>query len=128
MVTKRSHILKQTCSWKVQVCLSMCDLFLPPGIKGLNGLINLSMLFWKMRSVYFTNHVQKSRPKVFLGKGVLKICSKLTGEHPCRNVHTHAEQLITLPHGCSPVNLLHIFRTSFPKNTASGPLYFITNE
>ena len=27
MVTKRSHILKQTCSWKLQVCLSTCDLF-----------------------------------------------------------------------------------------------------
>ena len=27
MVTKRSHILKQTCKWKLQVCLSMCDLF-----------------------------------------------------------------------------------------------------
>ena len=25
MSTKRSHILKQTCSWKLQVCLSMCD-------------------------------------------------------------------------------------------------------
>ena len=23
-------------------------------------------------------------------------------------------------HGCSPVNLLHIFRTSFPKNTSRG--------
>ena len=22
-------------------------------------------------------------PEVFLGKGVLKICSKFTGEHPC---------------------------------------------
>ena len=27
MVTKRSHVLKKTCSWKLQVCLSMCDLF-----------------------------------------------------------------------------------------------------
>ena len=26
MITKRSHILKQTCSWYLQVCLSMCDL------------------------------------------------------------------------------------------------------
>ena len=26
MSTKRSHILKQTCSWKLQVCSSMCDL------------------------------------------------------------------------------------------------------
>ena len=23
---------------------------------------------------------------------------------------------ITLPHGCSPVNLLHVFRKPFPKN------------
>ena len=25
-----------------------------------------------------------SRPKVFLRKGVLRICSKFTGEHPCQ--------------------------------------------
>ena len=29
---------------------------------------------------------------------------------------------IALRHGCSPVNLLHIFRTSFPKNTSGGLL------
>ena len=29
---------------------------------------------------------------------------------------------ITLQHGCSPVNLLHIFRTPFPKNTCRGLL------
>ena len=29
---------------------------------------------------------------------------------------------ITLRHGCSPVNLLHIFRISFPKNTSGGLL------
>ena len=29
---------------------------------------------------------------------------------------------ITLQHGCSPVNLLHIFRTPFPKNTYGGLL------
>ena len=27
-----------------------------------------------------------SHPEVFLGKGVLKICSKFTGEHSCRSV------------------------------------------
>ena len=42
---------------------------------------------------------------MFLGKSVLKICSKFTGEHPCRS-------------GCSPVNLLHIFRTPSYKNTS----------
>ena len=30
--------------------------------------------------------VRTSPPKVFLGKGVLEICSKFTGEHLCRNV------------------------------------------
>ena len=28
---------------------------------------------------------RSSRPEVFLGKVVLKICSKFTGEHPCRS-------------------------------------------
>ena len=30
--------------------------------------------------------VRSSHPKVFLVKGVLKICFKFTGEHPCRSV------------------------------------------
>ena len=28
---------------------------------------------------------RSSPSEVFLGKGVLKICSKFTGEHPCRS-------------------------------------------
>ena len=28
---------------------------------------------------------RSSHPEVFLGKDVLKICSKFTGEHPCRS-------------------------------------------
>ena len=35
---------------------------------------------------------------------------------------------ITLRHGCSPVNLLHIFRTSFPKNTSGQLLQQITKS
>ena len=32
-------------------------------------------------------HFSKSRrPEVFLGKGAPKICSKFTGEHPCRSM------------------------------------------
>ena len=27
---------------------------------------------------------RSSRPEVFLGKSILKICSKFSGEHPCR--------------------------------------------
>ena len=55
-------------------------------------------------------------------KVILKICSKFTGEHPCRNaisiklLCTFIE--IALPHGCSPVNLLHILRKPFPNNTS----------
>ena len=62
---------------------------------------------------------------MFLGKGVLKTCSKFTGKHPCRSVILIKFQSnfieITLRHGCSPVNLLYIFRTPFYKNT-SGEL------
>ena len=55
-----------------------------------------------------------SHPEVFLGKGVLKICTKFTGEHPCQKAIIE----IVLWHGCSPVNLLHIFGTYFLKNTS----------
>ena len=38
-----------------------------------------------------------------------------------------ALQEITLRRGCSPVNLVHIFRISFPTNT-SGDLFLILKE
>ena len=66
--------------------------------------------------------VRSSRSEMFLVKGVLKICSKFTGGHPCQNVISIKMQSsfieITLQHGCSPVNLLHIFRRPFTKNTS----------
>ena len=62
-----------------------------------------------------------SRPEVFLGRGVLKICSKFTGEYPCRSMIPIKLLCnfieITLWHGCSSVYLLHVFRTPFLKNT-----------
>ena len=65
---------------------------------------------------------RSSRPVVFLGKGVLKICIKFTGEHSCRRAVSIKLLCnffeIALRHGCSPVNLLHIFRTPFLKNTS----------
>ena len=58
---------------------------------------------------------------MFLEKGVLKKCSKFTRGHPCRSAISikFLENFVemALRHGCSPVNLLHIFRTLFPKNT-----------
>ena len=59
---------------------------------------------------------------MFLGKGTLKICSKFTGDHPCRSAISIMLQSnfieIAFRHGCCPVNLLHIFRTPFVKNTS----------
>ena len=65
---------------------------------------------------------RSSHPEVFLGKGVLKIWSKFTGEDPSRSAISIKLQSnfiqIALRHGCSPINLLHISRTPFPKNTS----------
>ena len=67
----------------------------------------------------FTN--RSSHPEVFLRKGVLEICSKLTGGEPGRTAISTKLQSnfieIALRSGCSSVNLLRIFRTPFPKNT-----------
>ena len=43
-------------------------------------------------------------------------CCKFTEEHPCRSAISIS--CFALQHGCSPVNLLHIFRTLFPENTS----------
>ena len=43
---------------------------------------------------------RSSSPYLFLGKSVLKVCSKCTGKHPCRSVY--------------------IFRILFPKITSGG--------
>ena len=69
-------------------------------VKTIQHLGNLSLYFWLFPDVQY----RSSCPEVFLGKDVLKICRKFMGKHPW----------------CSPVNVLHIFRTSFPKSTSEG--------
>ena len=65
---------------------------------------------------------KSSRPEVFLENGVLKICSKCTGKNPCRrfiSIKLLCNFIeIAHWHGCFPVNLLHIFKTPFPRNTS----------
>ena len=55
---------------------------------------------------------RSSPPEVFSGKDVPKICSKFTGKDPYRSVILIKLQSnlteITLKHGCSSANLLHI--------------------
>ena len=74
---------------------------------------------------------RSSHPEVFLSKSVLRRWSKFTGEHPCRSVISIKLVCnfieITLWHGCSAVNLLHIFRRSLPRNTPAWLLLkFVT--
>ena len=103
-----------------------------------NSKLNLIILWLRNPTVQFAKpcslhscqtHNRSSHPEMFLGKGALKKCSKFTGELPCRSaisikLFCFALQLkITIRHGCSPVHLLHIFRTAFLKNT-SGWLKF----
>ena len=74
---------------------------------------------------------RRTHPEVFLLKGILKICSKLTGEHTCRSVISIKLLCsfieISLRHGCSLVNLLHNLRTPFPMNT-SGLLLLLLGQ
>ena len=69
---------------------------------------------------------RSSPPLVFSEIGVLKIFSKFTGEPLYRSVISIKLQSnfieITLWHGCSPVNLLNLFRIPFSKNTDRGLL------
>ena len=65
---------------------------------------------------------RSSHPEVFLGNGILNICNKFSVEHPCRSVISIKVLSnfieITLRHGCSPVNLLHVFRKPFTNNNS----------
>ena len=84
---------------------------------------NLWIKFFNEMKVIIVKRIHRSsHPEVFLVKVVLKICSKFTGEHPCRSVISIKLQSnfieIALRHGCSPLNLLHIFRTPFARSTS----------
>ena len=91
-------------------------------IKNMEGK---KLLKKKNISIYRSSH-----PEVFLAKKVLKIRSKFTGEHQCRSAISI--KLLcnfiktTLRHGCFPVNLLHIFRTPFTKNTSERLLLHLS--
>ena len=87
---------------------------------------DISQKYYDIKQVSLS---RSTPPEVSLGKSVLKICSKF-------KENTHAEVRfqtnfieIALRHGCSPVNLLHNFRTPFPKNTSEGlRLSYISKE
>ena len=76
---------------------------------------------WNKQAIWSPSS-KSSRAEGFLGRGVLKIYSKFTGEHPWRSVISIKLLCyfieLALRHGCSSLNLLHIFRTLFPRNTS----------
>ena len=75
---------------------------------------------FRLHSCFFFYN-QKQPFRGVLKKSVLKICSKFTGEHPYQSVISIKLLFnfieIALRHKCSPVNLLHIFKTPFSRNT-----------
>ena len=77
------------------------------------------------QNCYLTDY-SRSSTKVFLGKGILEIFSKFTGEQSCQRLVSIKLQSnfieFTHRYGCSPVNLLHNFRTPLSKNTSGGLL------
>ena len=76
------------------------------------GIVRFQIILWNF--AVFVKSYGSNPPYLFLGKGVLKICSKFTGEPPYQSVISinlfckFTE--ITLRHGYFPLNLLHIFR------------------
>ena len=104
-----------------QVNFHRCSIkkFLEKNVQHSEKSICLFLISCRPLGVYRNRH-----PEVFLVKGVLKICSKFTGEHPCRSVISVKLLCnfieITLRHGCSPVNLMYIFRTTFLRIPMDG--------
>ena len=78
-------------------------------------LENLAILFWVF------NAPLHSVPDVFIPL-YNSLCKPLVPGVPLVPALLCNFIEISLRHGCSPVNLLHIFRTPFPKNT-SGELF-----
>ena len=73
----------------------------------------LKRMVIKEIEIFIRIKFRSSRSEVFLGKGVLKICSKFTGEHSSRSVILITLQNnfveITIWHGCSPLKFAAYF-------------------
>ena len=113
--------VKFSCSATVPGCSDVLPMFRIPLFRVPVFLVLLYAMF-DSAVIYESETIRSSHSKVFLRKFVLKICSKYAGENPCRSaisINLLCNFIeIALSHGCSPVNLLHIFRKPFPKNTS----------
>ena len=146
--TKWPNTLKQFAGKLPTNCLSVFGHFVNLALKGLTVCLfavtrrrnesvgRLVIYFFFVEDWIFLNFwiflkfysFTSSRPEVFLKNAVLKIYSKFTREDPCRSA-TSIRFLgnfieISLRHGCSPVNLMDIFKTAFAKKTSGRLLLF----
>ena len=95
--------------------LNSLDFVLIPGAKS-NGY--LDRVYWFHKGKF--TRLRSSPPEEFLGKDVLKICSKFTGEHlwrattgnPRYTTNLREEHLLFI---CLPAKCTIIFRTTFSK-------------
>ena len=74
-------------SIRIGICIT--EMRNPSDLQNLNHLFRTVGLFesWSMCSIglgTYISDLRSSQPGVFLGKGVLKICNKFTGEHPLK--------------------------------------------
>ena len=121
METRLSNIFKTTQISKLTNVFQNAPIVITPNTKYNNPLKMKNLCYLYFFIIYFqdTNAAlgngRSSPPKVFLKKGVPEICSKFTWEHPCWSAISRKFQSnlieITLRHGCSPVNLMHIYGT-----------------
>ena len=89
-------------------------------LKGLSRQL-LVFKFQEVSQNFFKNFetaiLRSNHPEVFLEKGVLRICIKFTGEHPCRSVTSVKLQNnfieITLRHGVFSCKFAAYFQSSF---------------
>ena len=106
----RSHLLKKSLVEKLLFCaVKRTNKSLTFQIE--KGIFHTTFRQHVVTSIVFLMF-KSSRAELFWGKGVLRICSKLVGEHLSRSVISIKFQSnfieTTLRHGCSP----------FPKNTS----------
>ena len=83
---------------------------------------------WSCIGGFIQKQPPRGVPKMYW-KYAANLYNKFIGEQLCSSVISIKLQTnfikITLRHGCFSVNLLHIFRTLFYRNTSGGPLLLI---
>ena len=69
MATKMSHILKQICSWKLQVFLSMCDLLVDTSHLRVNMALLTNQIFTSL--VLYISTIQPFNPNLRIAENAI---------------------------------------------------------